>query len=127
MATLNQKQQRAIAVLMSTNTVRQAAIIVGVGERTLHRWLAEDEEFRAALRKAELTAIDTATRRLIGSDEAAISKLLTILNSPTGKNSDKIKAARSLLEFSTRMIEARDVEERLSRLEALINANKQNP
>jgi hypothetical protein len=92
--------------------------------RTVQRWLAENPEFNDELRKAEMQAIDQASRRLIGSQELAISQLLTVLDSPTAKDADRLKAARILFEFSTRLKEVRDFEERLSKLEVQYDVKK---
>lgn len=124
MATLTGKQYKAIAALLSAPNIKQAAILAGVGERTLYRWLAEDEAFKAELRSVEEEAISQATRRLIGSQEPAITRLLSILTGPTTRSGDRIKAARALMEYSTRMLEVRDVEERLTALERQINDDK---
>lgn len=46
-----------IIELISTGvTYRQAALAAGIGKSTLARWKSEDQEFRAALKKAEAQA-----------------------------------------------------------------------
>ena len=40
-------QAKAVLALISHPTIRQAAEVAGVSERTLHRWLDEDARFMA--------------------------------------------------------------------------------
>ena len=58
---LNDNQKKAIRALLSTTTVRAAAEVCGLAERTLHHYLAQ-EPFRDALRaeQDQLTAAATA-------------------------------------------------------------------
>lgn len=47
--TLSRNQIRAIAALLEHRRIEDAASAVGVGLRTLHRWLLEDASFVLAL------------------------------------------------------------------------------
>ena len=49
---LRGKQAAAIAALLSQRTIAEAAHQVGMGERTLLRWLQEDCAFQAVYRMA---------------------------------------------------------------------------
>jgi hypothetical protein len=71
---LSPKQARAISSLLTTQDVKAAAQLAGIGYRTLCRWL-DDPTFRAGLMRAEGEAIDTATRRLVAEQEKAVSAL----------------------------------------------------
>ena len=102
---------------MSTLTNKDAAKVSGVGLRTIQRWLAEHQEFKDELHKAEVQVSDQASRRLIGAQELAITGLLHVLTSPTTKDADRLRAARTLLDYAKRRVEVRDFEERLSKLE----------
>jgi transposase len=112
---LTRKQLAVIPILMSTLTNKEAAKVSGISLRTLQRWLAEDEEFKAELLKAEKQTIIQNSRSLIGSQEKAISVMIAVLDSPTSTDADRLKAARLLFEISTRLLEARDIEQRLSK------------
>ncbi|MBX7251418.1 MAG: hypothetical protein K1X50_05485, partial [Candidatus Promineofilum sp.] len=50
---LSVNQRRAIEALLSEASIDAAAEASGVGRRTLHRWLAEDATFTAALRASQ--------------------------------------------------------------------------
>lgn len=114
---LERKQARAIGALLSAPTVREAAELAGVSERTLTRWLAEDD-FRAALLTAEGEAIDRAARRLIGLQDQALSVLAGVLCG-TDSATVKVRAAQTVLEFTLRLRELRNIESRLAKLEAV--------
>ena len=55
---LSVQQENAIVALINETSVAGAARTSGVGERTLHKWLAEDERFKAAYRAARRHAFD---------------------------------------------------------------------
>jgi recombinational DNA repair protein (RecF pathway) len=120
---LTRRQRLAVPVLVSTRTNKESAQVLGVSLRTIQRWLA-DEEFKAELRKAEIQATDQAVRRLIGSQGLVITQLITILNSPNAKDSDRLKAGQTLLELSTRLLDVRDYNERLYKLEVYHDIKK---
>jgi hypothetical protein len=121
---LSERQRRAIAALLSARNVGEAARAANVGQRTLYRWLA-DAGFRAALLEAEGDAIDAATRRLVGLTEAAIDTLTTVMNDAEAPRGVQLRAAQGVLDYLLKLRELRNVEERLSRLEGLLNAGNE--
>ncbi len=118
---LSERQRRAIAALLSARNVSEAAQAAQVGERTLRRWLAEPT-FRAALTGAEGQAIDAATRRLVSLTDSAIDVLTTVMQDPDAPSGVRLRAAQGVLDNLLRLRELRNVEERLTRLEGLIDA-----
>ncbi len=79
---LSAAQRRAIEALLSEASIEAAATASGVPRRTLHRWLAEDVAFTAALRAAQDRAIDAAVSRLSGGAGNAADVLVSIANDP---------------------------------------------
>jgi hypothetical protein len=114
---LTRNQKRAIAALLSHRDVAAAAQAVGVGTRTLHRWLAEDADFQTALAQAEGAAIDGAVRRLVYLQEPAIMVITQLLADPTVTPSVRLRAALGILDQLIRLRELRNLETRLSKLE----------
>lgn len=114
---LTTKKRRAIAGLLSTRTVDEAAKSAGVGARTLARWLAEDDVFRAELRQAEGDAIDNATRQLVNLSEAATAVISDILSDKKVAPGVRLRAATAALDYLLRLRELRNLEERLTTLE----------
>ncbi len=120
---LNHKQIRAIAALLSSRNVEAAAQVVGIGERTLWRWMAEPE-FAQELTHAEAAAIDAATRRLVHMQDGAIDALQAVLVDPTARPTVKLRAATAVLDYLLKLRELRNVEARLGALEAALSHGK---
>lgn len=122
--TLSTKKAKAIAALLSSKNVTEAAELAGVGTRTLFRWMQEID-FQEALTQAESEAIDAATRRLIGLQGAAIDTLHDTLSDRKALPGIRMRAAQSILDFLMRLRELRNVESRLAKLEAIIHEHEQ--
>lgn len=115
-AALSPRQQRAVVALLQYRNVQEAASQTGIPARSVYRWLRE-ERFRAAVLEAETEAIDAATRGLVALTDKALNALDRALDggqSPTVQ----LRAAQTVLDNLLRLRELRDVEERLTRLEA---------
>ena len=95
---ISTKQRRAISALLTSTSVVEAAKITNVSVRTLHRWIAEDKQFKEALYHAEEQLIDNATRRLINLQNKALNVLDDLLES----ESEPVKrlTAVNILKFS---------------------------
>lgn len=121
---LSTPQRRAIVALLSKPSIEAAADESGVPRRTLHRWLAEDVAFTAALRAAQDRAIDAAVSRLAGGAGDAADVLVSIANDPTERGATRVSAARALLEGVLRMVELRDLASRVASLESRLTTGK---
>jgi transposase-like protein len=118
-------QQRAIAALLNTTSVAQAAQSVGIGERTLYRWMAEDEKFNAALTRAESELIAEATRRLLALQNRALGVIEGVLGNPLAQPATQLRAAALVLDYALKLRELHSVEARLSALEKTIGQSKE--
>jgi hypothetical protein len=119
---LTRRHKRAIAAILASQTLAEAAQTSKISERSLYRYLERDD-FRRALNQAESEAIAEAGRRLItGQTEAlnALEKLIT----GAKKEADKRLAAVAWLRLVLHWRELSDIEQRLSRLEDYIYDNK---
>lgn len=112
---LTVRQYNAIASLMSTPNVRQAAKDCGVTERTLYRWL-RTSEFQAEYRAARRDATQQAIARVQQVSGAAVSVLASLMAS--SPPATKLGAARTILEFAIKAVELEDLAARLEALEA---------
>lgn len=122
---LTTKQKQAIAALLSSRNVVEAAKAAHVGERSLYRWM-NLPDFRAALIDAEGGAIDQATRRLIGLQNGAIDTLESVLIDSQTSAGVRLRAARAILDYLIKLRELRNLEERLINLESMVyGANNQ--
>jgi transposase len=108
-------QERAIAALLSTRTIPEAAAVAGVGERTVNRWLSEDEGFVTEYRTARRQVVEHAVSKLQNATTEAVETLRYNLN--CGSPSTEERAALGILGHAVKAVELYDLEERLSELE----------
>ena len=120
---LTPKQKAAIAALLVAKNQAQAASIAGVKMRTLSRWLTLPE-FREELTKAESEAINEAARRLTGLASKAIENLEMMLSDPVLPAQQRIYVSKILLDGLLKVRELAVLEERISRLEEVINGKQ---
>jgi hypothetical protein len=118
------RQIEAINYLLSGETITDTAQLVGVGRRTLHRWL-DDPAFKAELTAKEAEILENVTRKLLRLAGHAVDALGNVMANPKqpGANWRRL-AAVSILELVLRLRELTVIEERLARLEAA-NGNKE--
>jgi len=117
------KQQKAITALLSERTARDAAKKAGVNEKTLYTWLNSDAAFRSALREAESGLLETVTRRLGVGQSLALDTLESLIQKAKHE-STKLTACVSWLNMFVKYRDMKDIDERLTALEAAINDNK---
>ena len=115
--TLSTKQQAAIAALLSSPSITEAAEASGAGRRTLHRWL-EDPGFRQALAAAEAEAISSAVRRMVGDMSENLATMREIRDDPDTSPALSLRAAIALDASLLKWREIASIEERLLALEA---------
>jgi len=120
-ANVTRNQKRAIAALLKHRKIEDAARACGLNERTLYRWLADDTNFQAALAQAEGLAIDTATRQLVQLQDAAVDTLRQTMRDKAAAPGVRLRAAQAVLDYLLKLRELRNIEQRISRLEALLN------
>jgi hypothetical protein len=110
---LARKKEKAIAALLATGTIGQAAQQAGVCEKTLRNWLAQ-ADFAAAFRAARRQVVEQALGILQQASIQAVAALVRNLN--CGRHAVEVSAANHLLERSMAAVEEFDL---LSRIEAL--------
>ncbi len=113
---LTAKQHKAIAALLTVPTIKEAAEVVGIGERTIHTWLTE-QAFDAAYRTARRKAVQQATARLQQLATEAVDVLRSIMTNPAASDRARVAAAAKILDLAYRAIELEDLESRLKALE----------
>jgi predicted transcriptional regulator len=121
---LTKNQARAVAALMTTRTIEQAAQRVGIGRRTLDRWLKEDTHFQAALVAAEGQAIDAASRRLVHLADQAISVILHTMAEKATTPGVRLRAAETVLAYTLKMRELASLERRVVAIERRLEGTK---
>ena len=114
---LSAAQKRFLDALMESKTASEAIRKANVTMRSAHRWLNEDETFKAALAEAENKVLDAAMRQLLSMQGDAIRALEAVLTDSTARQSDKLRAVELALGHVLRLREAIELESRLSELE----------
>src|SRR3712207_4541286 len=98
---LRAKQEKAIAALLATATITDAAQRAGVGETTLYRWL-QAPAFAAASRQARREAVQQAIARVQQVSGAAVVVLENTMAARSPPASVKVQAASKLLDLALR-------------------------
>jgi len=120
---LSRKKESAIAALISLPTIGDAAKSVGVGEKTLFRWL-KLPYFQEAYRKARKEIVTQAIAQIQNSLSDAVKTLSDIMKDSGAPASARVTAARSIIDTAIKAVEIEDLEFRLSALEELIKERK---
>ena len=118
---LTPAQIKAVHAIVAARDVRAAAAACGTPERTLHRWL-QGEMFKAAIAEQEVLIVDYATRRLLLLQDKAIDTIEGVLDSAEVPASVRLRAALGMLDTAIKLRELRDLEIRLTALEAALLA-----
>ena len=121
---LTPRQSKAISVLLVEPTHARAALVAGVGERTLRRWLGI-EKFKRALLQARREAFGLATGVMQRAAPAAVGALLKVMTDPIAPPHAKVSAAVAVLKFGRDAIELEELAQRMETLEQTV-AHQQN-
>lgn len=113
---LTARQSRAIAALLSENTVAAAARAVKLNPRTLFRWL-EQRHFRQALNRARREALSLANIRLQRLVEEAPQILESIVRDPNASPATRVRAVLAATKIAHNGIEIDEFEDRVADLE----------
>jgi transposase-like protein len=123
-ATLSRKRpgaarSRVLQGLLSGQTVAAAARSAGINRGTVHRWL-KDPAFCDALEEGRKEVFSDALHRLKGSANAAIDRLVKIVE---GKDEERARrAAGTLLTLSLKAHELIELEAEVRNLEGIVAA-----
>ncbi len=113
---LSPQQHKAIAALLTSSSITQAADEAGVGHRTLFRWLA-DPTFSDAYRAARRESVQQAIARLQQLSGAAVVVLGQVMADKRSPASSRVAAASKILDTAIKVVELEQIEQRLAALE----------
>jgi transposase-like protein len=122
-AKFGRKQEEAVAALLTQRNIEEAARSIGVGPKTLLRWL-KVPEFQTAYREARRDAFRQAIARLQQGTSAAATTLLKTMIEPGTPPSVRVRAAEAIFNHAAKAIEIEDIEARVTALEAAAEAAK---
>jgi hypothetical protein len=124
---LSVRQQRALSALMGQASIAQAAVAAKVGQRTLYRWLREDDTFRSEFQKLkqEITAdgLLQLQKAVTGAVSCLVEVMTDVIDSPP---SARVAAAREILQQALPLMEAEMLEQRILELEQKVEEFSQS-
>jgi hypothetical protein len=109
-----QREDVALAALLSKPTIEAAAKKAGISESTLLRWLAEPS-FKARYRDARRQVVEMAVCQLQTATSDAVESLSR--NLKCGVPASEIAAAKAVLDFAVKGVELVDLAARVEQLE----------
>ena len=115
----SRKKEQAIAALLTSPTLTEAARACGIGETTLWRWL-QDPDFAERYRQARKRALHIAINRLHRIASDAVTTLQVVANDANAPASSRVAAARVILETVLKMEEVEEIEARLTKIETML-------
>ena len=89
---------------------------VGIGEKTLFRWLQLDE-FKQAFKTARRQVIDQTIAQIQSVMSEAVQTLLNIMSDGAAPASAKVSAARTLLDIGFKVVEIEELEGLIENIE----------
>lgn len=111
------RREEAILALLAEKSIHLAAERCGISERTLRRWLAEDEEFKAEYDAARRAIYKTGISRiqaLTGKGVEALEELLDAKKFPAVR----LGAARTIVELGIHQHDTETIMRKLDEIEA---------
>lgn len=115
-------REKALAALLTTSTITDAARVAGLSHRTLTRYL-EGDEFKREYRAARASIVENAVSGLQSAASEAVETLKRNLHCENP--AVEVRCAQIIIENSIKGVEVTDLMERLERLEN-DNQNKTN-
>ena len=119
---LSRNKEKAIAGLILKSSILEAAQYAGIGERTLLRWL-KDDDFKNEFREARYNLAQHALTQIQGAIKNAVQVLKNIANNKKSSAGVRVRAASVILGYALKSIEIENLEARITDLELLIQKN----
>ena len=116
---LSRNKERAISALLSSPSITEAAKIVGIGEKTLWRWLQLDN-FKNAYRAARKEVVSQAIAQVQKGMSDAVKTLQDVMTDSNAPASAKVSAARAMIDMGLKSTEIEDLEKRISDIEKIL-------
>jgi hypothetical protein len=111
-------RERAVVALLSENTISAAADRCGLDEKTLRRWMANDDAFKQDLAAARRAMFETAMHRLQPLAAQAVDTLAALMRESVPP-SVRLGAARTVAELGIHRDDAETILRKLGEIEAL--------
>jgi AcrR family transcriptional regulator len=118
-----ENDEKILSALLTSGTIAETAKKSGLSERTIYRRLT-DKDFRAVWRDARQSSVEMAISQLQAGMSEAVQTLMDSLRLGDKFASDRIRAAKIILENSQKGLETFDAIERLEKLETFFEAKE---
>ncbi len=122
MAKQKQKQEQAVAALISSSSIAEAAQVAGIGERTLYTWLS-DKAFAEQYRTARREVVGQALAQLQRVSSLAVTTLSEIMADKEAPAGSRVNASKAVLDLALKAVELEDILDRLENLEEEVQRN----
>ena len=119
----NVRRQAFISAMTAGMTIRDAAMQVGVSEKTAHVWL-HDPELAAALQQAQADVTREAMKRVLKAVSQAVAVLEEIMRDVNHPPAPRVSAAKTILDNALKAYDLEDVQKRLDALESRMENEK---
>lgn len=120
-AKLTQSQLKTIECIIKSNSIEQASKRAKVSRATIYVWLKQDR-FRESLQKERDAVFNEALDLLKQATRRAVEELVSLLQSKDEKTRRLV--AREIIAQAMRISEIRDLEERISKIEHIVEYDK---
>ncbi|NLW35262.1 MAG: hypothetical protein GXY80_07255 [Syntrophorhabdus aromaticivorans] len=114
---LNNRQLKAIPILIGCDTVEEAARQIGISKTTFYAWMEKDE-FNQAVTSARRKLLDKAMNKLMNVSMKAVRTLENLLDAES--ESVRRAAANDVLGHLLKYRELSEIEERLECVEKVV-------
>lgn len=118
---LTANQKRAIAALLTSRSVTEAAGKSSLSSRTIWRYLSDDG-FSRELARRETAILDAAVASLAGDLATCFDTIASVRDDPTETGSVRLRAAALWVDILLRLSELQTVQRRIERIEELVHA-----
>lgn len=120
---LERKQEVALAALLQSRTLAEAAQAAGISLATLSRW-QQQPEFAASYRALRRDIVTQAGAQLSQACSAAVATLAGIVDEARHAPAARVSAARTILDYAFRAIEMEELSARVAALESRLAKEK---
>ena len=121
---LSANQLRFVGAMLTASSVREAARLSGLGERTGWRYL-QDPAVKRALSEVVDGTLACVVQQTVGAMVAALATLESIHKDTEAPAGARVSAARTILQAGPMLREASELAERVSELEAIMGQEGQ--
>jgi hypothetical protein len=94
------KRHEAVLLMASGLSCKQISQQIGIAVQTLYNWRSADPAFRAELTRLQRKLYAEGIDALRGLVREAVESLSSVMSDPAARDSDRIAAARTVLQFA---------------------------